>query len=176
MRKIFIDAGAYIGDSIEKFQEIEKDHDDFEIHAFEANPELWHHFDNLDVILHKNAVWIEDGEVDFYIGKNDVSSTIVQDKVSGEVDYDNPIKVQGIDIDKWIKENFTKEDKIILKMDIEGGEFVVIPHMIKNGSINYLDEIWIEMHPNKVTKYLSSDRDNLIKDIKDTGIVYKKWH
>lgn len=176
MRKIFIDVGAYDGDSIISFRKIVQNSNDFEIHAFEANPELWHHFKDMDVILHKNAVWIEDGEIDFFIGGNDVSSTLVDTKISGEIDYENPIKVTGIDIDKWIKENFNKEDKIILKMDIEGGEFEVIPHMIKGGSIKYLDEIWVEMHHNKVEKYSNHDKDKLIQDIKNEGVVFKDWH
>lgn len=176
MRKIFIDAGAYNGDSIDAFKKIRSDWNEFEIHAFEANPELSKHFSGKDINFYNKAVWIEDGEVDFFIGGDDNGSTLVETKTSGRVNYDNPVKVEGIDIDRWIKENFSLADKLILKMDIEGGEFEVIPHMIKNGSIKYINEMWVEMHANKVTKYLSTDKDKLIEDIKNCGVIFKDWH
>ena len=176
MRKVFIDIGAYNGDSIVAFHKKINDSLDYEIHAFEANPELWHHFDNINVTLHKKAVWIEDGEIDFFIGEDNTGSTLVGTKTTGGIDYKNPIKTQGIDIDKWIRENFQPEDRIILKMDIEGGEFEVIPHMIRGGSVKYLKEMWVEMHSNKVTKYFTHDKENLIQDIKNEGVIFRDWH
>lgn len=176
MRKVFIDIGAYDGDSIISFRKKIQDANEFEIHAFEANPKLWHHFDGMDVMLHKKAVWVKDGEIDFFIAEDQTGSTLIDTKTTGEVNYNNPIKVQGIDINKWIKDNFQLEDRIILKMDIEGAEFEVVPYMIKEGSIKYLDEIWLETHPNKVTKYFTHDKEKLIEDIKKEGVLFRDWH
>ena len=180
MKKVFIDAGAYTGDSIAYFRHYIAQHLMYEMHAFEANPDHWKHFPESDtqVVLHKNAVWIEDRDINFFIGgyDNGIGSTLMDSKVSGEVDYDNPVVAKGIDIDKWIRENFNEDDFIIFKMDIEGGEFEVIPHMIKNGSIKYINELWVEMHPNKVKKYFTHDKDKLIQDIKNCGVKYKDWH
>ena len=44
-------------------------------------------------------------------------------------------KVEAIDFSKWVLENFTEEDFIILKMDIEGSEYKVLPKMIEDGTI-----------------------------------------
>ena len=35
----------------------------------------------------------------------------------------NKIKVPCIDFSKWVLENFSQEDKVILKLDIEGAEY-----------------------------------------------------
>ena len=43
-------------------------------------------------------------------------------------------------LNKWIIENFNKEDFIHVKMDIEGGEYDVLPSMIEGGSIEYISE------------------------------------
>ena len=47
---------------------------------------------------------------------------------------------------KFIKENFLKEDFIVLKLDIEGAEFEVLKDMIDTGSIKYVDELYVEFH------------------------------
>jgi len=179
MKKIFLDVGAYDGDSIKKFRKYVGNHKIYEIHAFEPNPNHWKHFPESDtsVTLHKEAVWIYDGDIDFFVGEqsNGIGSTLMADKTTGQVDYDNPVPSKCIDFDRWIKENCSKEDFIILKMDIEGGEFKVIPHMMKGGSFDYLNEIWIEIHPNKIKKYLSTDKLKMVEDIKKYDILYKDW-
>lgn len=58
-------------------------------------------------------------------------------------------QVKCINFGKWIKENFSKEDYIHLRMDIEGSEYIVLPSMIKDGSINYVDSVSIEFHVNR---------------------------
>tara|TARA_B100001113_G_scaffold67631_1_gene52159 strand:- start:664 stop:1362 length:699 start_codon:yes stop_codon:yes gene_type:complete len=55
-------------------------------------------------------------------------------------------KVEAIDFSKWVLDNFKKEDFIILKMDIEGSEYKVLPKMISDGSIGYINTLIIEWH------------------------------
>ena len=43
---------------------------------------------------------------------------------------DVPIKLTAIDIALWIVRNFTPKDFVVVKMDIEGAEFDVIPHLV----------------------------------------------
>ena len=42
-------------------------------------------------------------------------------------------------ISEWIKENFSTEDYIILKLDVEGSEYEVIPDLLKTGAIEYIN-------------------------------------
>ncbi len=56
------------------------------------------------------------------------------------------MKVQAIDFSKWVLDNFSKDDYIILKMDIEGSEYEVLPRMISDGSLEYVDLLLMEFH------------------------------
>ena len=175
MRKIFIDAGAFDGDTVNWFNKHYAG-DEYEIFAFEANPALAHHFDDLNVNFLQKAVWIEDGTIDFFIGGDPTGSTLCETKDSGMVDYSKPVNVECVNISKWIKDNFEKEDYIIFKMDIEGAEFEVIPHMIDDGSLEYIDELWVEFHPNKIRKYTTDDKNHLLQRIKENDLILKDWH
>ena len=59
---------------------------------------------------------------------------------------DETIDVECIDFSEWVKNNFKKEDYIILKMDIEGAEFNVLPKMIANDTLSYVNKMIIEWH------------------------------
>ena len=54
--------------------------------------------------------------------------------------------VPSIDVAGWIATSFTRQDWIVLKMDIEGAEFTVIPHIISTGATGLIDEIFVEVH------------------------------
>ena len=86
----------------------------------------------------------------------------MKEKTTGNLDKVNPIEVECVDLDKWIKGNFNKTDFIVLKLDIEGAEYKVLPHMIKNGSIDYINHIFIEWHWNKIG-LSKRNHDELIK-------------
>jgi hypothetical protein len=47
--------------------------------------------------------------------------------------------------------------KMIAKVDIEGAEFTILPHMALHGSICFFDEMMIEWHPGFVTKDVAKD-------------------
>ena len=65
------------------------------------------------------------------------------------VDYGSPkhvFHVPVIDLSKWIIENFSKNDYIYVKMDIEGMEFLLIQALIESGALDYIDEMDVEWH------------------------------
>jgi FkbM family methyltransferase len=149
----FIDCGAWNGYSVEIFRKKYDRRCRYFIFSFEVNPfftENFPHFDKHQ--LFKQAVWIYDGDVNFYIdsSKKRAGSTIIKEKTSGILDEKNPIKVKCIDLSKWIIANFNPDDKIILKLDIEGAEYQVLNKMIRDGSIDYIDQLFIEWHWNKI--------------------------
>ena len=174
MRKIFIDTGAYNGDSIEIFLRDVSDAKEYEIFAFEPNPQCWPDERLKACTLIKKAVWIKDGWVDFYID-NENGSTILKDKVTGDIDYENPIKVACVDLSKWIKKNFDKDDRIILKMDIEGAEYQILYKMLKDKTTEYLNELWVEFHPNKVLSITTTENNELIARLSMLPLLFKEW-
>lgn len=163
-KKIFIDCGANQGQSIENFKKYWMDWNEYEIHSFEANPDLSKYFEKYNDVknihFHPYAVWVENGTVNFYIGKHDGSS-IKKNKRTGNLSK-VPINVKSIDLSDWIKTNFSKNDYIILKMDIEGSEYDVIPHLLENEVFEYINKFYIEFHNNKVN--IPYDVDQSLKE------------
>ena len=178
MKKVFIDCGANQGQTIENFKEHWKDWDQFEIHSFEANSALFSHFRKYEkepnIHFHPKAVWIEEGSVDFYIGTHDGSSTR-KDKKTGSLSK-KPVSVPAIDLASWIKSTFAIDDYVILKVDIEGGEYDLIPHLLATDTFKYVDKFYIEFHNWKVDVDVERDAE-LIQQISDQGteVISDTW-
>jgi FkbM family methyltransferase len=160
-KKVFIDAGANIGQSIENFIKNWQNWREFEIHSFEANPRLVRYFDKYkdieNINFYNKAVWINDGSVEFYLcNSGNCSSSVVGSKITGNLDK-IPTIIPCIDISNFIKNRYKKEDYIILKIDIEGGEYELVQHMIDNKTFEYVDVLYIEFHNRKVGKTKQDD-------------------
>lgn len=174
MGKYFIDAGAHDGCSARKFRKEYDPNFEYYIYSFEANPDLFEYFTLLKKheLIHK-AVWIKDGTITLYksqaIFKD--GSTLIKNKVTGDLDKSNPVSIECVDFSSWIKNNFLSDDYIILKMDIEGAEYKVLKKMISDGSMNYINELWVEWHRKKINLDWKT-HNNLIKNI---NIPIKKW-
>jgi FkbM family methyltransferase len=153
MRKIFIDCGYYRGRAITQFKETPDYDDSFEIFAFDPNrfsDEKLAKIKESGVSFINKAVWTFDGEIKFYAsGKQYGQANSI---------FPNPSKprrektrtVKCIDFGKWVIENFSKDDHIIIKMDIEGAEYDILQSMLKDGSLHYADIMYIEYHYHRI--------------------------
>lgn len=153
MRKIFLDCGAWNGQSVKVFRKVYDPNYEYEIYSFEPNPLYKDYFKKFQRnVFSDKAIWIDDCERYFYLdySRKKAGSTLIKEKTSGVLDKNNPIKVKCIDLDRWIKENFDKSDYIILKLDIEGAEYKVLSHMMKGGSMKYINKLFIEWHWHKI--------------------------
>lgn len=172
--KIFIDAGAHEGCSVRKFRKLHDRENKYFIYSFEPEPDFAVYFENIP--NHKfinKAVWVEDGTLEYFQSREHLRAggTLIKKKKSGNLDKKNPIIIETIDFSKWILDNFSKDDHIILKMDIEGAEYKVLPKMLKDGSFNYINKLWIEWHWPKI-KYPQEAHDKLVSQI---SIPTQKW-
>jgi len=166
MRKVFIDGGANVGQSIEAFCNHYPNAEEYEIHSFEASQDDMNILKPLNRVanefrdrvkgidVHNKAIWVHDGEVTFCDSGNESSfvwpvdmskSTIAGSNKYCEKGQKN-VNVECVDISNWIKSNFSKEDHIVLKLDIEGGEYDVIPKMLEAGALEYVDKLFCEIH------------------------------
>lgn len=167
MRKIYIDCGAHLGKVSLEFN---KKNSNYEFFLFEVNPELLPNLrkickSNNNFKLIEKAVWIFDGKLSFYFGKNPKGSSILSKKIN--LDNRN-IEVDCLDFSKWIIDNFHKDDYIYMKCDIEGAEFDVLEKMIDTGAIDYIDELKVEFHLGKIDdKNINRERqDRLISKLR----------
>lgn len=169
-RKFFIDCGGNTGQSIRKFKSLKKYEDqNYKIFSFEPNFDLIKDYaknNPRDKIIN-SAVWVKNEKINLYLDRHDGDgSSLLTEKIHPhghkENDLDNPLVVEAIDFSEWILKNFKKEDYIILKMDIEGAEYAVLEKMIEDGSMKYIDELYIEWHYKKVS--IDEARHNEIKE------------
>ena len=77
-------------------------------------------------------------------------------------------KTNIIDLSHWIKQNFSQNDYIVLKMDIEGAEYEILDHLMNDKGIEFVDELKIEFHHGNEFKYIQK----LISQNKNLKIDY----
>ena len=56
------------------------------------------------------------------------------------------IPVVAADFSAWLLQHFTQADYVVLKVDIEGGEFQLLPHLVASGAFALIDVIAWECH------------------------------
>lgn len=169
-KNIFIDCGSHDGCSIRKFRDTIDTTSNYYLYSFEANPNLQFYYDSLyDKHYHFNkAVWIYDGKIPFTVFGHTGGSTLIKTKADHDeskrvkkeqykIPKSEKINVDCIDLSKWIMENFDKNDNIILKFDVEGAEYKIIEKMIADGSIDYIDKMFIEFHNTRCGYTLNDD-------------------
>jgi len=175
MKKIFIDGGARIGESIEVLLDKRDDLLGCEVYLFECNPS---HVQTLidisntnikyNFIVKEEAIWIEDTIKDFFISTDmwgDLGCTLLPEKKE-KLDRDNPVKVKCIDFAKFI-DSFDDDDYLIIKLDIEGSEYEVLEHLIKTNKIVKIKELYVEFHDYFFNKNSTEIKNKLLSyDIK----------
>tara|TARA_B100000497_G_scaffold36459_1_gene42704 strand:+ start:2820 stop:3407 length:588 start_codon:yes stop_codon:yes gene_type:complete len=180
MKKVFLDLGACTGESVKMFNDKWSDSSEFEIHSFEALPnnfkKLSETFGNWkNITLHQSVVYTADTTVKFHTGTK-YSSSIRSDKITGGVRVDKYINVSSIDIAKFITDNFSKNDYIIMKMDIEGAEYEILPHLLNTNVLqDYVNKLYGEWHLGKLKNLKKEVHDNLVTELKSHGFNMKNW-
>ena len=172
-RHIFIDGGAYKGDSIETFEKSNVySKYQWEIFAIEANPELIHFIPKKpNVTVINKAMWIDDKGVDFYFGIHDLGGNVVN--ALGSDKKRAPVHVESVDFGKWLERNFKKEDIIYVQMDIEASEYPILEQMLEDGSIKYIDKLYVEFHSwmkEGMEEIYKSKDEKIIQAIEKLGI------
>lgn len=175
MRKILLDCGAHCGCSRRKFLAEFKDASEYEIFSFEPDPALNEYCGDL---INK-AVWIENTTKTFYKFWIDGGSSL--SKVRADIlQQTKPnyykreeIEVECFDLMEFIG-SFSKDDYIILKMDIEGAEYDVLPHLLNGGGFDYIAALFIEWHGHRLGLPQSATL-NLLNKIKAYNIPVFEW-
>jgi FkbM family methyltransferase len=196
MRKIFLDCGTNLGQGLQKIQN--NLDEDFEVYCFEANKLTYDKFLNKlnnNTFLKKSfkkfevfnkAVWTDTGfkkltmeycphEVGWVGG----ASNILEDNfLKPHYIDDQYIKDGGfsetIDLMQFIEDNFSKNDYIICKMDIEGAEYPILEKMIEKNNLNYIKILYVEWHNRMlVNKY---DENYIKQKINEANIILHEWY
>lgn len=127
-----------------------------EIHLFEPQPchkEALTSLEKKDprVRYHPVAAYIEDTELDFFIRGESRNGFIGSslDKGKHTLALAQTLTVQAIDFVKWLRDNTSPDDLIYLDMDIECGEYYILPELIKSDVAANISIISVEWHSDK---------------------------
>ncbi len=143
MRKVFIDCGSNLGQGLHKLCKDLNINNDWEIYCFEANPKTFKVLETniknnnwltnycSNVKLYNQAVWVKDEnkklifeycpfEKDWIGGASNImENNYKRPPGVQEWQIKNGDDVSCIKFSSFIKNNFSKDDFIICKMDIE---------------------------------------------------------
>jgi FkbM family methyltransferase len=122
------------------------------------------------------AVHVRDGEEFFFLDREvGYGSSLFKEKTTGGIDTGSPIRVPTVDLSKWLMENTSQNDYIILKLDVEGAEYDILEKMIADGSIRRVRHIFAEWHWHKIhvpeSRHLS-----LQEELKRLRIRVVEWN
>lgn len=180
---IFLDLGANVGKVTEKLLEIDNI---TKIYCFEPVIEnfkiLERKFGKNDKIkLENKIVWNQKGKVNFSVGSknfhtNSKITKIINDRNYDKRKYIKQYEIDCIDIYDFIESlNINNEEQyLVIKMDIEGAEYEVLPRMIEKNSIQKVDILLVEFHKEPIPgKSKKSIIENIFKN-KEKILLYEE--
>lgn len=200
-RYIYVDVGARsYGSSIGGWfrKQYPKQNHTFQVFAIEADPAFHPEYAaKKGVTLLPYAAWVKNETLKFEIngdpGKEDeakangrgmgrIRPAAGNNKMSGgEVR-----SVPAFDFAEWLKRTVTEQDYVVMKMDVEGTEFDLIPRLFDTGAICLVDELFLECHYNRWQKCCPGERspkyDNtyeecldLFSSLRESGVLVHQW-
>jgi FkbM family methyltransferase len=146
-RHVFIDGGAHLGETVAGFQrsKLYGKHT-WSIVSFEPNPELAPlipRAPNLTVL--EEAIWTKDETLEFKFSHQETLGGSVVDSVVPFPEM-TAVKVKAIDFGQWLARTYRREDVVFVKLDIEGAEYPVLEQMLHDGTIAWVDRLYLEFH------------------------------
>lgn len=175
-RKVLIDLGGHLGETVRRFYKEVVDARFYDIFTFEPHKEC---FKKLQSVLsrlpnvtfrNKAVVKTSDGQKhemrQLYPGKvNDGDgSTLVKGKTTGGVNYANGSMVRCIDLKQMLGTNgINGDDYVILKMNIEGGEYGLMEYIIDENMMGCFNQIYVQTHKDKLDMSVRAYRANTEK-------------
>ena len=166
-RNVIFDLGANIGDSARLFADptficenchelkgiCYRDDKKWIMHSFEANPkynDILHNvskiiesYGHIHILYKQSAAWVQNGNLTIYIDVHKLGwgSTAHKERSKSHT----KVIARAFDISEII-DQYSIDDYVVVKVDIEGTEFTLFEHFLKQGTINKIDYIAIEFH------------------------------
>lgn len=199
-RYIYIDVGARsYGSSISSWfrKQYPKQNRTFEVYAIEADKAFHEEYvsKKKKVTLIPYAAWVRNETLFFEINRDPGQSH--DEKAGGRgmgrirpVEVVGPVaqidRIRGFDFGEWLKSTVSEKDFVVMKMDVEGTEFDLIPRLFETGTICLIDELFLECHYNRWQRCCPGERSSkyqktydqclgLFTSLRDSGVLVHQW-
>eukprot|EP00931_Biecheleriopsis_adriatica_P050611 TRINITY_DN29318_c0_g1_i1.p1 TRINITY_DN29318_c0_g1~~TRINITY_DN29318_c0_g1_i1.p1 ORF type:complete len:286 (+),score=58.65 TRINITY_DN29318_c0_g1_i1:94-951(+) len=160
---VFIDLGANNGNSLDAFLKNTYGNvadcpngGEWEAYLVEANPRFTSDLENWSsrypgkvTNFGSTAAYMCNGKTTFYLQDKNVGNYWGSSMSKQHQDVQNgkhPVSVLTKNLMQIIHESTIQADKVIVKMDIEGAEFDIVPCLAKYPELNLLDSLFVEVH------------------------------
>ncbi|KAF8396988.1 hypothetical protein HHK36_018626 [Tetracentron sinense] len=197
-RYVYVDVGARsYGSSIGSWfkKKYPKQNKTFEVYAIEADKAFHGEYQTKKgVTLLPYAAWVRNETLFFEINRDPGQKIVEKGRGMGRIqpvqssanfasDVD---KIRGFDFANWLKNTVSERDFVVMKMDVEGTEFDLIPRLFETGAICLIDEIFLECHYNRWQKCCPGERSSkyqktynqcleLFSSFRESGILVHQW-
>ena len=189
MKKIFIDCGGNQGQGLRHFIGKYNITSDWIVHTYEpyAACEIEKHITDLTYVqIHHQAVWDKSGTVVLsQEEKHEMQGSSIEclldsglcaDKTNDLYrKHDDLVEVECADIHD-IVDKYDKEDFIVVKIDIEGSEFIVLRRLLETGAIEKINELYVEWHTIYMSSESASSELALRTELIRRGCKPKEWY
>jgi FkbM family methyltransferase len=188
--KYFLDCGTHLAQGLNEISKQLKTDHTWQVHSWEANP---YTFSVLDKTPYPENYHFYNAAISDYNGTINLNVETVNDSDTGQgtstIDksiwknsmhkgkFLKTVSVPCIDLSDWIQHNCQDAEFLAIKLDIEGAEYAVLEKMIKDCTLDLVNQIFIEWHarffPNKEHYW---DKQNAFIDLmrkKNINIV--RW-
>lgn len=198
-RYVYVDVGARsYGSSIGSWfkKQYPKQNKTFDVYAIEADKHFHQEYVmKKGVTLLPYAAWVRNESLVFEIN-NDPGDKKTE-KVGRGMGRIQPLDsqggggggvdtIQGFDFAEWLKNTVTMNDFVVMKMDVEGTEFDLIPRLFETGAICLVDEIFLECHYNRWQRCCPGQRSpkyektydqclQLFNSLRQSGVLVHQW-
>ncbi|KAK1284528.1 hypothetical protein QJS10_CPB21g01468 [Acorus calamus] len=196
-RYVYVDVGARsYGSSIVSWfkKQYPKNDRKFEIYAIEADPAFHTEYKTKKgVTLLPYAAWVRNETLQFEInGDPDRKHDEVGGRGMGRIkpvgssSKSTAAAIPGFDFAVWLKSTVSEADYVVMKMDVEGTEFDLIPRLFETGAICLIDELFLECHYNRWQRCCPGERSSkyektywqcldLFSSLRESGILVHQW-
>jgi FkbM family methyltransferase len=197
-RYVYVDVGARsYGSSIVSWfkKQYPKQNKTFEIYAIEADKTFHEEYAvKKGVTLLPYAAWVRNETLFFEINQDPGHKEVEKGRGMGRIQpfqdsanlASDGDKIQGFDFANWLKNTVTEKDFVVMKMDVEGTEFDLIPRLFETGAICLIDEIFLECHYNRWQKCCPGERSakyektygqclELFTSLRQSGVLVHQW-
>ncbi len=184
--KVLIDCGVHFFEGMEDVIQRESVDDSWTVYGFEANPIVSQRLPTYscpveNILLQNKAVWIREEKLLFRVEESIGYASTLMDECHWSLLRDHPcsfdaIEVQGFDFSEFLLKLPKKTEYVVVKMDIEGAEFIVLEHLVRNATHTIMDKLYVEFHDRYMGPEFTKLKKDLLAELRRDGVEVIIWY